>query len=153
MSRVVSVVACGLAMLGLLTACGADGDGGAPSIVVADAVVPAPAGANGALYLDLTNEGDGDDELVAVHTDAAGAAEVHRTEAGDDGLMRMVAVDGLEIPAGETVRFEPGGLHVMLLDVDPVEEGDVITVELEFDRSGTIVVDAEVGDVGAGASE
>lgn len=153
MRRVVSVVACGLAMLGLASACGGDADAGTPSVVVAHAVVPAPAGANGALYMDLTNEGDGDDELVGVRTDAAGAAEVHRTESGDDGLMRMVAVDGLEIPAGETVRFEPGGLHVMLLDVEPLEVGDVVTVELELERSGTIVVDAEVGDVGAGVRE
>lgn len=151
MRRLRAVAVVGLALAGFVAGCGDDGDAGTPSIVVVDAIVPEPAGANAALYMDLVNEGDGDDTLVGVRTDAAGAAELHRTESSEDGTFRMVGVGDLEVPAGSTVAFEPGGLHVMLLAVDDVTEGDTVEVELVFERSGTVVVVADVGDVGAGA--
>lgn len=133
-------------------ACGDDdGDDGAPSIRVEDAVVPAPAGANGALYLRLINDGDGADRLLGATTDVAEEVELHETVAGDDGLSRMVHVDEIEIGPGETVELTPGGLHVMLLDVEPLEEGDTVTVDLELERSGTLTFDAQVGSVGDAA--
>lgn len=153
MRRGLAVVVGALAIVGLAVACGDDADSGTPSIIVTDALVPEPAGANGALYMDVANEGDGDDRLVAVRTDVATSAEVHRTESGDDDRVRMVAVDEVEVPAGESVAFEPGGLHVMLLGADGIVDGDVITVELDFERSGTVTVEAEVGAIGAGGIE
>lgn len=131
-----------------LGACGSDDDGGgAPDIRVDDAVIPTPAGANGALYFQLVNEGDGADRLLGATTDAAAAVELHETRAGDDGLSRMVPVEAVDVGAGETVGFEPGGLHVMLLDVEPLDEGDVVTVVLEMERSGTLSIDVPVGTV------
>lgn len=136
-----------------MLAAGACGDddagegGGTPDIRVEDAVVPAPAGANGALYFQLINGGDGDDRLLGATTEVAEEVELHETVAGDDGLSRMEHVDEVAVGAGETVELTPGGLHVMLLDVEPLEEGDTITVELELERSGTLTVEARVGSV------
>lgn len=134
-----------VAALGLVAACG--DDGGSPEITVERAVIPAPAGGNGALYLDLVNGGDGDDRLVAVRTDVAESVELHETVSGDDGLTRMEHRNEIEVPAGGTVSLAPGGLHVMLLGVDRLVVGDLVTVELELAESGRITVEVPVGTV------
>jgi periplasmic copper chaperone A len=137
-----------LALVSLVAACGDDGGEtgeGTPSIMVARAFVPTPAGANGALYFEVANEGDGADRLIGASTSVAGESTLHETMSSDDGLMRMEPLDGVEVPAGETVTFEPGGLHVMLLDVEELAEGDTVEVVLTFEESGDIVVEAEVG--------
>jgi periplasmic copper chaperone A len=132
----------------VLAACGddaADSGGGTPSLTVDRAFVPTPAGANGALYFEIANEGDGADHLIGATTDAAESAQLHETTSSDDGLMGMTPVDDLEIPAGESVSFEPGGLHVMLMDIDDLEDGDTVEVDLEFEETGIVTVEAEVG--------
>ena len=49
--------------------------------------------------------------------------------------------DGVEIPPGGEVGFEPGGLHVMLTGLrGPLEEGDHVEVELRFERAGTVTL-------------
>jgi copper(I)-binding protein len=65
---------------------------------------------------------------------------------GDDmGSMTMQPVDAVELPAGETVALEPGGYHVMLLDlVEPLEVGDTIEVTLTFESGAEQTVTAEV---------
>ena len=55
--------------------------------------------------------------LIGVATPAAGVAEVHEMKM-DGGVMTMRAVTGgLELPAGKTVEFKPGGYHLMLMDL------------------------------------
>jgi len=125
----------------LLAACGA---AGSPAITASDARIPQPAGPNGAAYLTLANDGDGDDRLIAVDTDAASDVELHESTL-EGGVMSMRPVDGIDVPAGGQVRLEPGGLHVMLLDVDPdLEVGDTVPLTLTFDASGEQTVEAEV---------
>lgn len=132
----------------VVAGCGDDGtESGTPSLTIERAYIPPPAGANGALYFQIANEGDGPDTLIGASTTVAADAEMHRTTAGDDGLTRMEPVEDLEIPAGETVTFEAGGLHVMLNAVDALEEGEIVEVTLEFAESGSMVIDAEVGSL------
>ena len=65
-------------------------------------------------YLTLTNTGDAPAELESAHSDAFGSVEVHRTVIVD-GISRMRAVPNLRIAPGESVRFSPGGMHLMLM--------------------------------------
>ena len=106
----------------------------------------APAGGVSALFLDVENPTGDADTLLAARTDAAGRVEIHRTQETADGLSEMVEVEGgLAVPAGETVSLEPGGLHVMLLDVQrDLVEGDSLDVELEFSGRGTLGVRAPI---------
>jgi copper(I)-binding protein len=144
----------------VLAACG-DDDGGttATSTTVAGALTidgawartsPAIVSA-GAVYLELTNASDVDDALVGVAVDAtvAARAELHETKmSGSDGMMSMSPVDEIAVPAGVTVALEPGGYHVMLLDLTAaLETGTTIEITLTFERAGTQVVEAEVRDV------
>jgi copper(I)-binding protein len=67
----------------------------------------------------------------------------------ENGIMTMRQLESLELPAKQTVKFEPGGLHIMLLDLKKsLKRGDKIPLHLTLqraDRSTTVVeVQAEV---------
>jgi periplasmic copper chaperone A len=99
------------------------------------------------IVLTVTNRGDGDDRLLEAETPAALDVEVHLTEI-EDGRATMAVLDEVAIPAGETVRFRPGGLHLMLVVPDEtVTEGGTFELTLRFDRSGEITVPVEVVDL------
>ncbi|HSJ46939.1 MAG TPA: copper chaperone PCu(A)C [Euzebyales bacterium] len=130
----------------LLAACSGAASGG--EISVTDAHVPVPAGANGAAYMTLTNDGDADDTLVRVSTDVAETVGLHETST-QDGSMSMQEVDGIDIPAGGDAVLEPGGLHVMLIGVtQDLAEGDTLDLTLTFDNAGEQTVSAEVVPLG-----
>lgn len=62
-------------------------------------------------------------------------------------MMGMKEVDQIDIPAGETVKLEPGGYHIMLLDLKgQIKSGDTIPVTLTFKKAGTVKVDAAAQD-------
>lgn len=105
--------------------------------------IPQPAGENGALYLHIVNNGSEDDRLVAASTDVAATVELHETVMEGD-TMTMRPVEAYDVPAGGSLSLERGGKHIMLLGVDPLEVGDVVTVTLEFERAGSIVIEAGV---------
>ena len=67
---------------------------------------------------------------------------------GMDPQMRMQElVDGLPLPAGEMVTLEPGGYHVMLLDLaDPLEVGDEIELTLDFESADDVTLTVEVAE-------
>jgi periplasmic copper chaperone A len=72
--------------------------------------------------------------------------ELHQT-VDEDGMTRMRRVDGIDVQADESVRLEPGGLHLMLIDVNRrVVRGDSVELRLRFERAGEIEVRAEVRD-------
>lgn len=144
-SRLTLILALGAALL-LPTACsGADA---ASDIAVSDARVPVPAGANGAAYMTLTNNGSGDDQLVSVAADVAETGELHETTT-EGGSMSMQQVDGIDIPAGGSAVLEPGSYHVMLFEVtEGLAEGDTVELTLTFDRAGEQTISAEVVPTG-----
>jgi copper(I)-binding protein len=100
---------------------------------------------------DMGEEGGamGGDDMAT--TTAMGGDDMSGDDMGGDdmdgGMMTMQEVDEIPVPAGETVSLEPGGYHVMLLDlVAPLEAGDTIEVTLTFAEAGEVVVEAEVRD-------
>ena len=132
------------AVVALLIAAVVAGCQGSGGIAVTDARVGAPAGPNAALYFTASNEGGEPDVLVGASTDVAGAAEIHETTHDDDGTMGMRPVTSLDLSVGETLTLEPGGLHVMLMDVTPLDEGERISVTLQWQSAGEVEVEAEV---------
>ncbi|MBI1771823.1 MAG: copper chaperone PCu(A)C [Burkholderiales bacterium] len=71
-----------------------------------------------------------DARLLEVRSPVAGVAEIHKMEMADN-MMKMRAVDGVDLPAGKMVELKPGAYHVMLLDLKAqVKEGDVVPVTL-----------------------
>lgn len=71
---------------------------------------------------------------------------------GDMGVMQMREVGSIELPAGEAIALEPGGLHVMLLDLpEPLETGSTFDLTLDFETAPDMVVSVEVRDEAPGA--
>jgi protein SCO1/2 len=99
----------------------------------------------GVMYLSIANAGTEDDRLVSLRTDVCRAVEIHRTTR-DGGRMRMTPLpEGVPIPAGETVRFAPGGLHVMLIGLRRgLTPGERFEVELVFASGRELTVESEV---------
>ena len=57
----------------------------------------------------------------------------------------MEELDRLEIPAGARVTLEPGGLHLMLLQVsEPLAIGATFDLELDFTEAGEVSVSVPV---------
>ena len=101
-------------------------------------------------YLTITNNGDIDDRLVAGSASFAGRVEIHQMAVVNDVMNMRQLPDGLPIPAGETVTLEPGGLHLMFMQLqEPLVEGTPVTVTLEFENAGMIEVELAVGGIGA----
>jgi copper(I)-binding protein len=100
-------------------------------------------------YMTIGNAGAVDDRLVAVSAGISERAGLH-THIMDGEVMRMRPVDAIDVPAGSTVRLEPGGLHIMFVGLArPLEEGERFAATLSFERSGAVVVEFAVMGVGA----
>ncbi len=96
---------------------------------------------NSAAYATIMNTGAKDDRLVSAATDAAEKVELH-THINDNGIMRMREVDGgIVVPAGETVKLAPGGLHIMLIGLTrKLNAGETLPMTLTFEKAGTMDV-------------
>ena len=74
--------------------------------------------------------------LVGASSPLAAQVEVHEMSM-HDGIMRMRAVTGLDLPAGRPVRLGPGGYHVMLMGLTQVvKPGSTVPVTLTIERAG-----------------
>jgi copper(I)-binding protein len=86
--------------------------------------------------------------LIAADSPVARKTEPHATTF-DGGVMKMRAVERIELPANETVVLKPGGYHLMLVDIKrELKPGDRVPLTLILqDRNGarsTMQLDAEV---------
>jgi copper(I)-binding protein len=99
-----------------------------------------------AIYLMITNGSSSDQELVEARSDHCTSVELHETTMDGD-VMEMNRLDALRVRPGETIRLEPGGLHLMCIGVrDPLTEGDAFTVTLESRAGQSLPVEVVVED-------
>ena len=69
------------------------------------------------------------------------------TAMGGGGMMTMAEVEKIPVAAGTTVALEPGGYHIMLMELaKPLVVGEKVKVTLTFEKAGDVVVEAEVRD-------
>jgi hypothetical protein len=136
-----TVYLAGLAMLALATTASAES---AISVTEARAFETAPTAMAGGGFLQITNAGTIDDTLIAVLADFP-RVELHTSEFEND-VARMVHLDAIPVPAGETVTLEPGGMHVMFMGLQgkPLTEGDTISATLVFEQAGEVPVTFEI---------
>jgi copper(I)-binding protein len=125
----------------------------ANDVMVMDAFARASAmstARTGAVYMTLENHGAAADRLVAVTAEAATSAEFHETLM-EDGVAKMRPVEVFDIPAGGSVELKPGGYHIMLMGLKaPLKKGDMVMLQLKFERAGLVDVMVHVGDVAEG---
>lgn len=102
-------------------------------VTVSDPWVRATVASQKASGAFMTLTAPRDTRLVAASSPVAGVVEIHEM-AMRDNVMRMRAIDALALPAGKAVKLEPGGYHVMLMQLKgPLNAGDTVALELVFE--------------------
>lgn len=127
-------------------AAASDQTAGAGAVAIEDTWARASIGPakNGAAYLTVVNEGEITAEIVAMEAPVAERAEIHEHFVEDD-IARMHRVQRVQVAPGTSTVFEPGGLHVMLVDLKaPLDEGESFPLTVEFADAGKITVNVEV---------
>ena len=122
-----------------------------PGLTATDAWIRATPGVDvAAAYLTLHNAGTQPVVVSGVRSPAAAAAMIHETTLVN-GESSMRPHEPLRIAAGETVRFAPGGLHIMLHGLKrPLAVGDEVPVTLLIEGGGSVTALARVRPLGDG---
>ncbi|HEY7799981.1 MAG TPA: copper chaperone PCu(A)C [Hyphomonadaceae bacterium] len=127
-----------------LASCGQGG----PGVAVADAQVRPPLGATGIGVGYFTIRSDKADRIVAVTSPEADSIEIHASVT-EGGNVSMQKLDGVDLPAGETVRFEPGGMHLMVFSPRHSVEALTFPITIELQSGGRQTAPFEVIKGGA----
>ena len=100
---------------------------------------------NGAAYFVAANEGGKDARIVEGRSPIAKRVELH-THTMEDGVARMSRIEGgIVVPAGGSVTLAPGGIHVMLMNLnEPLAAGKVFPLTLTFEDGSTMDVEVRV---------
>ena len=106
-----------------------------------------PVAPNGAAYLRIENAGAAADRIVSASSPIARRVEFHTHEM-DGGVMKMRRVHWVEVPAQGSVRFAPGGLHMMLIGLkEPLVAGGSFPLTLGFRNAGELEMKVEITGV------
>jgi copper(I)-binding protein len=102
----------------------------------------------------FTIHGGGDPVVLRdVTTEEAVRLEIHESKM-QGGMASMAKVKTVDVPAKSTVKFEPGGKHIMLWSVNPQAVADgKMGFTFTFSNGDRILVDAVVQKAdGSGAT-
>ena len=95
-------------------------------------------------YMTLRNDGDQSLRLLSVESNAFGMVAAHRTLI-ENGISRMRPAGEIVIAAHQSLRFEPGGLHLMLMqERRELKVGDKVDFRLHFAGGSVLDVVAVV---------
>lgn len=118
----------------------------ADGIMVEDPYVRAvpPGQPNSASFMVVHNKGGKGSALMAASSPAADVVELH-THTMEEGMMRMRKLEKIDLPAGEVVKLQPGGLHVMLIGLkQKLVPDEKVSLTLTFEDGSSLQVDAPV---------
>ena len=123
------VTSLGLSLIVALAGCG---EGSGLTVTGAEIRELLPLRDTTAAYFTLTNHGDRPVALIGARSTVARTIEMHQTVTVDDRVS-MRRITRVTIEGGETVRFEPGGLHLMVLGIDAIDATVPILLQFEDD--------------------
>ncbi|WDQ01827.1 MULTISPECIES: copper chaperone PCu(A)C [Micromonospora] len=133
-----SVAACGSADATPTTAPSASAPASAPAsaaagvLTIRDPWVKAADRGMTAAFATLVNDGDADVTITGVTTDVS-RAEIHEMAMTDGKMAMRQKQGGVVVAARSQAALEPGGDHLMLMDLTrPVRPGDQLDVTLTF---------------------
>jgi copper(I)-binding protein len=100
-----------------------------------------------AAFFTLANPSQSDCTLLSAESPSAERIEFHTHQHQGD-MVRMRALDQVKVPAGESLVFKSGGLHLMLFGVDPAINSDGVTqLTLHTDQCGSVTAPASFIDM------
>ena len=95
-------------------------------------------------YMEI--QSDADAKLLGVSSAVVPRVEMHEMSMDGD-VMRMREVPAIDLPKGKTVVLQPGGYHIMLMNLKkPIAVGDIVPLTLRVESGGkqqTVEVKAE----------
>lgn len=96
-------------------------------------------------YMTISNAGEAD-TLIGARA-MPHMAMIHESRE-EGGVAKMIHLDAVEVPGGGELVFAQGGLHVMVMGLQPgdLDVGETLEIVLEFDRTGDVPVVFEVVD-------
>jgi len=102
-------------------------------------------------FMDLT--ADADMAVVGGSSPVSNSLELHFMRM-DNGVMEMRQMKEIALPKGQTVKLEPGGLHIMFIGMkNQIKAGDKVPVTLIVKgadgKEQKLAVEAEVRRPGA----
>lgn len=103
-----------------------------------------PTSKTTAVFMDLMNHTDKDMTLIEARSKAAQKVEIHN-HIKENGVMKMRQVKKVDIKKHKLVEFRPGGLHIMLINLNkPLVENEKIELELIFKDQKVLKITAPV---------
>ena len=100
-----------------------------------------PGANNSAIFMNIKNNSDADVKLIEVKSSVCKSTEMH-THKHENGMKSMVQVPDIEIAKKGETKLVPGGLHVMLMELNqPLKEVDKVDLWMKFNNGETITLD------------
>ncbi|ABM05116.1 periplasmic protein conserved in bacteria with c-terminal histidine [Psychromonas ingrahamii 37] len=118
----------------------------AATLTVGDLYIRAtpPNSKNSAAFMVIKNTDKKDIKLIAAGSDIADRVELHE-HVMDNGLMKMRQVKEIIIKTKSSVKLQPGGYHVMFLNLkQPLKEGASVKLSLFFDNGQQLTFEAPI---------
>ena len=104
----------------------------------------------GGAFMTLTDTG-APDKLGSATSPVAGRGELHRS-VEENGLIKMLPVEALDLELGKKVRLTPGSYHIMLMDLGrQLKPSDTFPKTLSFAKAVQMTVMVTVEAAGATA--
>lgn len=126
----------------------------APGITLADAMIRLPAvpGSPGAADFTVAQGSGPARKIAGVYVEGAERAEMHETVTAN-GISSMRPVKDVALEAGKTTAFKPGGLHVMLFNLDDaLKAGGTTEITITLDNGDKVSVPARIETIGGGSA-
>ena len=99
---------------------------------------------NSAAFLRLKNNSDVPIVLVEANNPASKVTELQEHK-HEDGVMKMVKIDSIDLIPQQETELKPGSLHIMLIGLkEPLKEGQSIDFTLKFKDETTKTFSAVV---------
>ena len=104
-------------------------------------IKPFSGAKSAAAYLIIRNHDDEEFNLLQVTT-TIGRAMLHETTTTDEGVVKMEHLVRVNIPEGDELIMQPGGIHIMIMGISkPLLVGEEIPATLKFNNE--IEIDIE----------
>jgi periplasmic copper chaperone A len=113
-------------------------------VTVADPWVKAADSGMSAAFGTLSNPTSTDVHVTAASSPSTSSMELHEVVTKDGQMVMQPVEGGFTVPAGGSLTLEPGGYHLMLMDITtPIEAGDEVSFTLTCGSDGPVTFDAQ----------
>lgn len=119
----------------------------APQISNATVRLPLPGKSVSAGYFSINNPSDTTVSLISATSPQFEFIELHN-HINVDGMLRMVKVDNVEVPAHTAIHLQPGGLHLMLFrPKTPLTSSSHVELRLKWSDGSEMTVQPTITEI------